>query len=405
MKVLILDLTHGGAILTKRFAERGDDVTCVDVYHIGTDEMKNDLRSIGARVEEAVPPETYDLMVAPMHCPDHMFLGDAVCRERMSFSRAVNMFIDRKTFRIEITGVKGKTSTCYILAHILSKSGKKIFLHTSRGQGPWTDGHNIECLRSIAPTSLLELPDDGYDCVIAEVSLGGSAKADIAVITNLIEDYGIAKNSRKASVAKAEILTDKINIVKEDELDLWRSFGDREFRTFNDNVKVAGRSEIGKGIGISFVYNGKQEYATLDSGYLSLQYIPSFSIALKICESMDVPVSSVIEGISTFRGVPGRGEITNEGDRWYVRDRNPGISHMSIDMTLSCLKQMGCLDDALAVIDPVSKKVCDKMDAPRMKEVADRYGVPVVFTDGLGSKAEVPDGTKVVIEFIKEGFQ
>ena len=404
MKVLILDMTHGGAVLAERFLKRGDEVTCVDVYHIGTKELKDSVKAMGARVEETVPQENYDLHVAPMHCPDS-FLGDAVCKERMSFSKAVNLFIDKRTFRIEVTGVKGKTSTCYILSHILSESGKKVFLHSSRGQGPWENGHKIQCLKSIAPVSLVELPDEGYDCIVAEVSLGGSGKAEIAVITNLIEDYGIAKNSRKASQAKAEIFTDKVNIVKEDELDLWRSFGDRKFVTFGKNMKVIGQPAIGKAIGVEFTYKGRKERSTLDPSYMSLQYIPSFDIVLRICETMDIPVEAVIKGISTFKGVPGRGEISKEGDRWYVRDRNPGISHMSIGMTLECLRTMDCLDKALAVIDPVSKKVCDKMDVDQMKAVAAKYNVPVEITDGMGSKPTIPDDTKVVIEFIKEGFQ
>ena len=404
MKVLLLDMTHGGAILAERFVKRGDDVTCVDVYHIGTKELKDSVRAMGVRVEETVPQEEYDLHVAPMHCPDS-FLGDAKCKERMSFSRAVNMFIDKKTFRIEVTGVKGKTSTCYILAHILSRTGKKIFLHSSRGQGPWDGGHKIECLKSIAPTSLLELPDEGYDCVISEVSLGGSAKADIAVITNLIEDYGIAKNTRKASQAKAEILTDKINIVKEDELSIWKAFGDHKFMTFGENVKIDGEPSIAKGVPITFEYKGRKEKAMLDPSYMSVQYIPSFDIVLKICEAMDVSVKDVIDGITSFKGVPGRGEISKEGKRWYIRDRNPGISHMSIEMTLSCLQRMGCLGNALAVIDPVSKKVCDKMDVDQMKAVAAKYNVPVEITDGCGSKPTIPDDVEVVIEFIKEGYQ
>ena len=120
---------------------------------------------------------------------------------------------------------------------------------------------------------------------------------------------------------------------------------------------------------------------------------------------MEIPVQKVIEGIDSFKGVPGRGVISKAGDRWYVRDRNPGISHMSIGMTLECLKTMDCLDKALAVIDPVSKKVCDKMDVDQMKAVAAKYNVPVEITDGMGSKPTIPADTKVVIEFIKEGFQ
>ena len=405
MKVLILDMTHGGAILAERFVKRGDDVTCVDVYHIATQELKDDTEAKGVKVHDQVPKDDYDVLVAPMHCPEQMFIGEATFKERMSFSRAVNLFVDRKTFRIEVTGVKGKTSTCYILAHILSTAGKKVYLHSSRGDGPWKNGHDIECLKSIAPVSILTLPDEGYDCIISEVSLGGSAKADIAVITNLIEDYGIAKNSRKASVAKAEIFTDKVNIVKEDELDIWKSFGNYKFTTFKDNMKVEGKPSLGKGIDVSFCYKSKKEKAVLNPSYMSMQYIPSFDIVLKICETMDIPVECVIKGISSFKGVPGRGEISKEGERWYVRDRNPGISHMSIGMTLECLKRMGCLDNALAVIDPVSKKVCDKMDVDQMKAVASKYNVAVQITDGMGSKPTIPDDTKVVIEFIKEGFQ
>ena len=404
MKVLILDMTHGGAILAKRFIDRGDDVTCVDVYRIGTQELKDSVRALGARVEDTVPQEEYDLHVAPMHCPD-FFLGEAKCKERISFSRAVNMFIDKRTFRIEVTGVKGKTSTCYILAHILAGSGMKVFLHSSRGEGPWIGGHQIKDLKSINPVTLLELPDEGYDVVISEVSLGGSGKANIAVITNLIEDYGIAKNTRKASQAKAEIFTDKVNIVKKDELPIWESFGERIFTTFGPNMKVEGEPSIGEGINVSFTYNGEATEAALDPGYMSLQYIPSFDIVLKICETMGVPVEMVIKGINSFKGVPGRGEISKEGDRWYIRDRNPGISHMSIGMTLACLKQMNCLENAMAVIDPVSKKVCDKMDTEQMKAVAAEYGVPVQITDGMGSRSEIPDDVKVVIEFVKEGFQ
>ena len=405
MKVLILDMTHGGAILAERFVKRGDEVTCADVYHIATDELKKETQAKGAGVFDQVPEDDYDLLVAPMHCPEQMFIGEATFRERMSFSRAVNLFVDRRSFRIEVTGVKGKTSTCYILAHILSAAGKKVYLHSSRGDGPWKNGHEIQCLRSIAPVSILDLPDEGYDCIISEVSLGGSGKADIAVITNLIEDYGIAKDTRKASVAKAEVLTDGKNIVKEEELDIWKAFGDRDFITFSENMKAEGRPSLGKGIDVSFRYKGKKERAVLEPGYLSMQYMPSFDIVLRICETMDIPAECIIEGISTFKGVPGRGEISREGDRWYVRDRNPGISHLSMEMTLACLKRMDCLDDALAVIDPVSRKVCEKMDADRMKAVAAKYGVGVEITDGTGSRPTIPDDTKVVIEFIKEGFQ
>lgn len=89
----------------------------------------------------------------------------------------------------------------------------------------------------------------------------------------------------------------------------------------------------------------------------------------------------------------------------YLRDRNPGVSHMSVERTLSCLKQMDVLENAVMIVDPVSRKVCDKMDKDLIKQVADRYGVEMIITDGSGKPPEVPSGRSVVIMMTKEGYQ
>ena len=55
--------------------------------------------------------------------------------------------------------------------------------------GPYAKGkHFITELKSIAPPMLLTLPKGEYDVMVCEVSLGGSGKADIGCITNLLED-------------------------------------------------------------------------------------------------------------------------------------------------------------------------------------------------------------------------
>jgi len=111
------------------------------------------------------------------------------------------------------------------------------------------------------------------------------------------------------------------------------------------------------------------------------------------------------DGLKSFNGVPGRGEISVKDGVSILRERNPGISHMSVERTLSCLQTMNALDDAVLIIDPVSKKVCDKMDKDLIGEVAKKYGVELRITDGLGGEPEVPAGKKTVIMMIKEGYQ
>jgi len=192
-------MTHGGQVLAPLFKREGHDVTVCDVYRIASQEMLESLKDMGAEVCVGKPtPGHYDLVSMPCHCPD-IFLEGCTYDERIWYSQAVNRFIDDDRFRIEVTGVKGKTSTCYLISHILAYAGKKVYLRSSRGSGPYTrDGLDLQELKSIAPPYLLDLPDGDYDVMVCEVSLGGSGKADIACITNLLEDYGIAKKSRKA---------------------------------------------------------------------------------------------------------------------------------------------------------------------------------------------------------------
>ena len=405
MDALVLDMTHGGFIIAERLADMGWNVVCVDVYHNSTEECAERLAAKGLKALDRSPPQHFDVVFMPAHCPDS-FIGDASFDKKMTFSEAVGMLIgDDLPFRIEVTGVKGKTSTCYLVAHVLSSCGRKVFLNTSRGQGPYDGCHKVTAYRSIAPPFILDLPRSGYDVVISEVSLGGSGKADIAVITNLADDYGIAKDTRKASEAKAQALSGKTNIVREDELGLWSALRpDARLTAYPDTCRVVGTQRLGEPLRISFTYKGEERQALLDGSYLSRQYLPSIDVALKVLEAMDVPADDVVRSLESFRGVPGRGEVSREDGCWRITERNPGISHISIGMTMGCLKELGALEGCLVVVDPVSRKVCDKMKAPLIREVLEGYGVEYVITDGKGERVDV-SGHPVVVTFVKEAWQ
>lgn len=404
MKVLVLDMVHGGDLLARRHQAEGDDVTCVDVYGICPMERKDELAAYDIRVADTVPVDRYDMTVMPKHCPQR-FIGDAEPGEIITFSQDVKRFIEDGRFRIEVTGVKGKTSACYLISKMLYDSGKTVLLHSSRGEGPWTeDGHRIDRKVSIAPPYLMTLAAGNYDAVVCEVSLGGSGKADIACITNLVEDYGIAKNTFKASEAKKDIFTDRgTNIVAADEREFWSQYCD-DLTTYGGRVKVLSRPELGRPLRVSVDYDGVSEI-DLDGSYISTEYIGAMDLALEVCHRMGVPRESVLESLKTFKGVPGRGEIIQEGGRTVIRERNPGISHISIGRTLQCLREMDALDGAMILLDPVSRKVCDKMDKDLIQDVVSGYGVPMVITKGDGERPEIPSDVRLLIEFVKEGYQ
>lgn len=404
MKVLILDTVHGGKILAERYLKDKNEVTVVDVYKITPKEVLSSLRHRGARVVPSAPAEHFDIAVMPCHCPDS-FLDGCTYGRKITFSQAVNELIDDRRFRIEITGVKGKTSTCYVLAHLLDAGGKKVFLHTSRGLGPYVGGkHIITDFQSIAPPTLLVLPKGDYDVLVCEVSLGGSGKADLAGITNLLENYGIAKNTHTAEWGKKDILTDRgVTIVPESEMGIWSKYG-KPLRPYRGRIAVIGEPRFGEPLKVSVEYRGTNE-TELGGDYLALQYLEAMSMALEFCDAMDIPADAVLAGLRSFKGVPGRGAVSEKDGVKYLVDRNPGISHMSVEYTLSCLQRMGALHGAVLIIDPVSKKVCDKMDRDRIEEVAEKYGVPAIFTDGSGKEPEVPAEASTVVRLIKEGYQ
>ena len=397
-------MTHGGQVLAPLFLNEGHEVTVCDVYRIASPDMLESLKGIGAEVCVGTPsPGHYDLVSMPCHCPD-IFLEGCTYDDRIWYSQAVNRFIDDRRFRIEVTGVKGKTSTCFLISHILANAGKRVYLRSSRGSGPFTkEGLDIQELKSIAPPYLLDLPKDDYDVVVCEVSLGGSGKADIACITNLLEDYGIAKKSRKAREAKKDILTDKINIVLESEKDIWSAYG-RPLRLCSKRVSVIGTPVFGEPLKISVNYKGEHEIE-LKGNYLALQYLEAMDMALEVCDAMDIPTEAVLKALSEFEGVAGRGEIGSENGVRYVIERNPGISHMSVERTLKTLEIMNCLDDAVVIIDPVSKKVCDKLDRDLIEEVVKRYGAQLIVTPGDGTEPDVPSGARTVVRMTKEGYQ
>ncbi|MBO7409907.1 MAG: coenzyme F430 synthase, partial [Candidatus Methanomethylophilaceae archaeon] len=137
-----MDMTHGGQVLAPYFKKEGYDVTVADVYRIAPQSMLDDLKEQGIKVFVGKPePGHYDMVSMPCHCPD-IFLEGCTYDKREWYSQSVSRYITDGRFRIEVTGVKGKTSTCYLIAHLLAHAGKKVYLRSSRGSGPYTvEGH------------------------------------------------------------------------------------------------------------------------------------------------------------------------------------------------------------------------------------------------------------------------
>ena len=64
---------------------------------------------------------------------------------------------------------------------------------------------------------------------------------------------------------------------------------------------------------------------------------------------------------------------------------------------------MNALDRLRVILDPVNKKVCDKLDVERIRDVVSKYNVPLTI---LNAGEEMPKTmSDITLILIKEGYQ
>lgn len=380
MKILIIDMTHGGDILALEYVERGENVTCVDCYHTSSAEVCQRLTESGVRYLEIAPPERFDLLVSPIHCPDS-FIGEAEFDRRMTFHQAVGELTIMRKMTIEVTGARGKTSTCHVFSHLLNHFGRSIIQVTSRGIHHYKgDIKTIEERVSIAPSTVLQISklDTPFDTGVFEISLGGTGKADVAIITTLGENYPIAAGTRTAFDAKKQMvnLAQKVVVIPEEERELWTphiapgvwlvTFG----KGGSVDALLDTPIELGEDVEIKFKCHPMGEFfATVKGDFLVPIYLRPMAAALAGLKSCGIPMPQLCEALNDFKGVPGRGEIWKENGTWIIRDQNPGVSAYSVEYGLSILEDYYDAKDIGLVIEPVSRKVCEKLSLQDMDTI------------------------------------
>lgn len=380
MKTLVLDLTHGGEVLARAYAGRGDDVTAVDIYRTSTAELRDGLGAMGVRVLDAPPPEPFDLGVAPIHCPDRYY-GEAKCSERITHHQAVGELSSFPFPVVEVTGAHGKTSACQLLARMLADQGRKVLLLTSGGLG-MVDASGGRVLRekvSIAPPTVLDVAQErhGADVGVFEVSLGGTG-ASVSVITTIGDDYAIAGGTRRAFDGKVQMVRSSRGAVifPEGERKLWEPHvPSGKAVTFGPGGDVQieiDELSLGRPARLRLRARDETASAQLRGGYLVPAYRTAFGAAAAAAWSLGASAGDIARTLGSFEGAKGRGEVSVEGGNVLVRDRNPGVSAASIAWNLQCLDAYGCRDIGVA-IEPVSRKVCDKLDLAAVRSVADEH--------------------------------
>ncbi len=412
MKVLVVDMTHGGVLISSEFMKIPEnEVSALDIYNSLDDLKVEELKNKGLNFLESVDDiEIFknqkgksDLMiVSPVHCKlEH----DITLTHHEAVGFLLKDMIDIPV--IEVTGVKGKTSIVWMLKEIFKDLNPLIL--SSLGVEIVKDGEWKVLKRdiSITPASIIEAWKlaEGYEkgICIFETSLGGTGLADVGILTNLVEDYPIAKNSRTASEAKEQIFKSKAVAC---EIEAYSS-NYKEFHektnTFGNSVNSKNRanltaSEIEFGFDKTnfqidiidfktpnnYILNESFEVSTFAPAPLHIT-----NILAAVCASLTIGVSieKIKEGLNNFKGVKGRTSISEQYGIRIIEEVNPGLNVTSISKAISITRNM---ENVGVIFGGKYGVTCEEIDEKSVSDVLERIDVdiPLIFVDELGASVK-----------------
>jgi UDP-N-acetylmuramoyl-L-alanyl-D-glutamate--2,6-diaminopimelate ligase len=300
-------------------------------------------------------------------------------------------FYDHPAFKMKlvgVTGTKGKTTITYILESILRQAGFSVgVIGTISYRGP---GFEVKAVRT-TPESvdlqrmLKEMVDRGVTHGIMEVSSHSlelkrvaGISFDVAVFTNLsgehldfhpsMEDYFAAK--KKLFILNAKKRTAVVN-----QDDAWgqRLTAELPMSTITYGFEPAAlvRAERPRfsaaGIEALVKFPGGQTQLTspLAGKHNLSNLLASFAVAL----ALNVPVSTIKEGIAGLRQIPGRFEKVDNDRGFHVI-----VDYAHTDASLrSLLETVRDLKPARIILVFGAGGDRDRSKRPRMGEIAARY--------------------------------
>lgn len=327
---------------------------------------------------------------------------------------------------IEITGVKGKTSVAYMLKEIMLENEKDTLLLSSLGAHLFINDHNrsevedIVLMKniSITPANIINTiqyanninpkhsHEDSlnYDAAIFENSLGVCGLGDVGVLTNIVENYTIARGSSNAREAKKQVFncpmvvieeeTLKEHYPKESEIFSGRintfSIYDSSSNVFAQSIdynlnqsKIKVRYHDLKILGNEKSKNGEIIIKTFAPGR---HHVLNALTALTVALTLGIDDEAIQKGLENFNGIEGRTHLTKVGDSIIIEEINPGINTKAIESSIGMIRN---IEDYHIIIGGRYGITCEEIDEDKLSDFLNAYmmenpDVNLILTDELG---------------------
>ncbi len=348
---------------------------------------------------------------------------------------------------VEVTGVKGKTSVVSMLKEILLyqsplvlsslgacyyKKGKKLILKKNISITPASILETIDIAKKIDNPNCINIDDliridespnnssdnlnynIGYGACIFESSLGATGLGDVGVLTNLVENYPIAKNTSNARNAKKQVFDCDIVVIEKETLhnfyisddiskDSLNNSFDNSFDfynlhsssgcynkailskintfSFNDNSANLVLDSVSYGLNntrIKLIYkNILTNLGDRISGSLVIDtfapgkhHVLNVLCAVTVSLSLGIDKDQIKRGLINFKGIKGRTSLKNYNNSIIIEEINPGINTKAIE---SSIKMIDSFDDYTIILGGKYGVTCEEIDENKVANLLDNF--------------------------------
>lgn len=438
MNTLVVDLTHGGQIIAMELAKSGlfNEIWAWDIYQTTTPEQKTMLHNEGIKLINNPISEIQDLvemedikllisssnpdfnlnndlkLISPVHCPLNIkpdfthhqaiklilkdFKKSGPDNNQSEELLAPNLLEENiKNLVIEVTGVKGKTSSMGMLKKIfapyrpliLSSLGAEIFEDSKLKKESIILQKNI----SITPASIIETVklagNYDYGPCIFETSLGATGMADVGLITNIVEDYSIAQNKSKASIAKEQIFRSNMICCEYDTFFEYYSHLKDNLKnkinlfsyhySTNSNLYI---QNIEYGLKKSLIEIKTHDMKIINGELLNCEFsIETFApspyqvqnVLAAVCCALTSGLSPLIikEGMKNFSGLEGRSSLKVMGETSIIEEINPGINVSAIENAINMVIGQ---ENSVVILGGQYGITCEEIDEFKTAELLEK---------------------------------
>ena len=427
MQYLVIDLTHGGVKIAVSLAKKGKHIYAHDLYGTLGDIDREMMEIYGIDIiglEDLSRLKGNITVISPVHSPlseDEIISYNPDLNYRfLTHHQAVGKILKdwgNDIAKVEITGVKGKTSSAFMLKEILIDENPLIL--SSLGAILYVGKKEIILKRniSITPANIKEAIDLAYkianpiceiskgnvrsenlrkySCAIFESSLGVSGIGDVGLLTNIAENYPIAKNTSTAAEAKRQVFGCGVVSCNKESLDEYYcdvvhpnvntfSLNDRKANLYAANVsysldmsEIEMKYENVKSIS-GEILNGRISVKTFAPGR---HHVMNVLGVVLTALSLNVSHEKIIAGLANFKGITGRTNKRSNGDMVIIEEINPGINTEAIRQSIEMIDDTGSYYISVGGDYGIT---CEEIDEDKVSKYLDELDCNIILTGDVG---------------------